>query len=148
LKRYTRCQGAIVQNHHILLIKHREHKTGRSYWIFPGGGIESGETEEECVQREMKGETNLDVRVLPLLVDQPSYPGDVYQQLKTYHCEPSEGKASPGFEPEPEAASHKALLKRGGLTCAVMRDWDPLLVNNPIIYLPLQRFRRKLGYLI
>ena len=70
MKRYTRYQGAIIQNNHILLIKQREHKTGRSYWIFPGGGIESDEI-EECVQREMKEETNLDVRILSLLFYEP-----------------------------------------------------------------------------
>jgi len=71
LKRYTRYQGAIIQNNHILLINHCEHKTGRSYWIFPGGGIESGETEGECVQREMKEETNFNVRILALLFYEP-----------------------------------------------------------------------------
>ena len=26
--------------------------------------------------------------------------------------------------------------------------WDPALINDPIIYLPLQRVRKKLGYLL
>jgi 8-oxo-dGTP diphosphatase len=64
LNRYTRYQGAIVRNHSILLIRQRENESGRSYWILPGGGIEPGETEEDCVRREMKEETNLDVRVV------------------------------------------------------------------------------------
>jgi 8-oxo-dGTP pyrophosphatase MutT (NUDIX family) len=70
IRRNIRYQGAIIKDHHILLIKHREHKTGRSYWIFPGGGIEPGETEEECVKREMKEETNLDVQVTLIPVDE------------------------------------------------------------------------------
>ena len=147
MSRHTHYQGAIIQNHHILLIKHLEHKTGRSYWIFPGGGIESDETEEECVRREMKEETNLDIRVLSVLVDQPSYPGDVYHQLKTYHCEPFEGKARPGFEPEPEAVSQYGIVAAQWFDLRSETDWDLLLVNDPLTYLPLQRVRRKLGYL-
>jgi 8-oxo-dGTP pyrophosphatase MutT (NUDIX family) len=147
LSRHTRYHGAIIQNHHILLIKHLEHKTGRSYWIFPGGGIESGETEEEYVRREMKEETNLNVRVLSLLVDEPSYSGNVYQQSKTYHCEPFEGKARPGFEPEPEAVSQYGIVAVQRFDLRSETDWDLLLVNDPLTYLPLQRVRRKLGYL-
>ena len=47
----TRYPGAIIKDHHILLIKQTEHASGRSYWLIPGGGIEPGETEEACVQR-------------------------------------------------------------------------------------------------
>jgi len=48
-----RYQGAILRDDHLLLIKHRDHVDGREYWIIPGGGRENGETEEECVVREM-----------------------------------------------------------------------------------------------
>src|SRR4051812_25705926 len=36
----TRYQGAIIRDHHILLLKQVEHASGRSYWQIPGGGIE------------------------------------------------------------------------------------------------------------
>ena len=89
MSRLIRYQGAIVHDHHILLIKHREHNTGRSYWLFPGGGIEPGETEEDCVQREMKEETNLDVKVKGILLDKPELDeGSPYQRLQTYLCKP------------------------------------------------------------
>ena len=84
LKRDTRYQGAVVNNHQILLIKHKEHKTGRSYWAIPGGGMEPGETEEECVRREMNEETNLDVKVISLQMDEPDYHGGTYKRLKTF----------------------------------------------------------------
>ena len=43
--RHTRYQGAIIRDHHILLLLHREHDGGRGYWIIPGGGMEEGESE-------------------------------------------------------------------------------------------------------
>ena len=92
--RDIRYGGAIIRDHHILLIRHRENESGRSYWILPGGGIEPGETEEDCVRREIKEETNLNVRVVSLLLDELSHPESVYRSFKTYLC-----------EPEPEAAA-------------------------------------------
>ena len=45
--RHTRYQGVIIKDDHILLIKHTEHKSGRSYWVIPGGGREPDEPEKE-----------------------------------------------------------------------------------------------------
>ena len=64
---YTRYQGLIIQDHKILLIRGYEILTGISFWVIPGGHRESGELEEDCLVREMKEETNLDVRVEKLL---------------------------------------------------------------------------------
>src|SRR5437899_1383697 len=99
MSRVIRYQGAILYNHQLLLIKHREHATGHSYWVIPGGGIEVGEAEEACVQREMHEETHLEVEVGRLLLDEPAAPGGVYQRRKTYLCRPISGEAQPGYEP-------------------------------------------------
>ena len=53
MSRTTRYQAAIMRGEEILLIKHQEHKTGNAYWVLPGGGIEDGETEIQCIQREV-----------------------------------------------------------------------------------------------
>ncbi len=76
MQRRIRYQGAIVREDHILLIKHRHHADGRDYWLIPGGGIEDGETEEQCVQREMREETNLEVVVERLVLEQTAWPDD------------------------------------------------------------------------
>ena len=55
--RHTRYQAAIMIGSQILLIRHEEHNHGRTYWLLPGGGREDGESEEECVIREMREET-------------------------------------------------------------------------------------------
>ena len=44
----------------ILLVQHR--KMSRYYWVLPGGRIEYGEDFATCAVRELKEETNLDVK--------------------------------------------------------------------------------------
>src|SRR5262245_10940479 len=97
-----RYQGAVIQDDHLLLIQHREHASGRTYWLLPGGGIEAEETPTECVQREVHEETHLQVQVLRLLCDDPDIPGGAYHRLHTYLCHVLEGEAQPGYEPEVE----------------------------------------------
>ncbi|MCJ7624549.1 MAG: NUDIX domain-containing protein [Anaerolineaceae bacterium] len=84
MNRITRYQGAIISNDHMLLIKHREYESERDYWVVPGGGREDGETEQECVRREIKEETHLDVKVEQLLMDEPVHSDGVYQRRHIY----------------------------------------------------------------
>ncbi|MBI3308306.1 MAG: NUDIX hydrolase [Candidatus Melainabacteria bacterium] len=44
----------------ILLVQHK--KGQRYYWVLPGGRIEYGENFASCAVRELKEETNLDIR--------------------------------------------------------------------------------------
>ena len=96
-----RCQGAIIKDHHILCLNNMFFLQASHVGYFPGGGFELGETEEDCVHREMKEETNLETRVISLLLDQPARPEDrLYSRARTYLCEPLSGDASPGYDPE------------------------------------------------
>lgn len=45
----------------ILFIKHR--KNNQEYWLLPGGGLEYGETFQECLKREFREETSIDIKV-------------------------------------------------------------------------------------
>jgi ADP-ribose pyrophosphatase YjhB (NUDIX family) len=153
VKRNIRYQGAIIKDHHLLLLHQRIYPSGRLVWLFPGGGIEAGETAEDCVKREMKEETNLDVRVKELLFDDPTFQeSDIYYRVhQTYLCEPLSGDAKPGYDPEYspeiEAAGLHGIIGVKWFDLYNEADWDSDLVNDPKIYLPLQRLRRKLGYL-
>lgn len=143
--RHTRFQGAIVEDHRLLLIKHFSHKSNRSYWVLPGGGIEPGETEVECVAREMHEETGLRVRVERLLLDVRNDPHHFYRRQKTFLCSPLEGTAAPGVEPEDEAANFEIVdvcwidLRRTGTWAAVMAEADWVI---PLLW----EIRTLLGY--
>lgn len=47
------CRGVIIQNNQILL----SYATKKDFWMLPGGGREEGESEVDCVIRELSEET-------------------------------------------------------------------------------------------
>ena len=59
------CDGILVEGNKILLIK-RAKEPGLGKWAVPGGRIEENETAEECLKREFKEETGLDIEPLKL----------------------------------------------------------------------------------
>ncbi len=145
--RHTRYQGAIINEDQILLIKHTEHKSGRSFWVIPGGGREAGETEMACVVREMWEETNLVVRVERLLVE-TALPNDPFNKIrKTYLCTIVSGEAAPGHEPEADAAAHYAITEVAWFDLRSEESWEASIFTNQIAYPVLQEIRRALGYL-
>ena len=141
VSRHTRYQAAILRGTEILLIRHREHADGRTYWVLPGGGIEAGETEIECVRREALEETNLEVRVEVLLLDEPPFidNGSPYQRLKTYLCRPLTAEAAPGYEPELDAAAVYAIVEVAWFKLADETTWNDIIANDPIIAPMLRR---------
>lgn len=146
MNRHTRYQGLVVKDHHVLLIKHREHATGRGYWVIPGGGLEPGETEHECVIREVSEETNLEIRVERILFDEPVNPEGPYKWVKTYLCRPVSGEASPGYEPEIDAAENYSIVEVRWFDLQDENKWGSDLIQNPFTYPQLVRVRQVLGY--
>ena len=145
--RDTRYQALIVEGDRTLLIQHKEHTTGREYWLLPGGGREPGESPEVCVAREADEETHLTVRVERLLLDEAVEPSSGYLRRKTYLCTPLSGQASPGYEPESEAAEMYAISRVRWIDLGSEASWGPDLIDDPDIYPQLHRARRELGYL-
>jgi ADP-ribose pyrophosphatase YjhB (NUDIX family) len=147
MHRAIRYQGAIVRDDHLLLIRHQEHASGRSYWVIPGGGREADETEEACVAREMLEETGLAVTVQRLLLEAPDL-GSVYQLRRTYLCTVDSGEAQPGYEPEADAADFYAITEVRWFDLRDPATWDPLAVADAITYPQLQRIQAALGYAV
>jgi len=146
MSRHTRYQGLVIRDDHVLLIRHQEFATGRGYWVIPGGGREPEETEQECVIREVHEETNLEVMVERLLFDEPGHPDGGYKRRKTYLCRPVSGQASPGYEPEFEAAENYSIVEVRWFDLRNEREWGSDLIQDPFTYPQLVRVRQELGY--
>ena len=69
----------IVRDEKVLLIDRQ--RNGRSYYVIPGGGVESGESLAQAAIREAQEELSLDVALGPLLYARPWENGD-FQQME------------------------------------------------------------------
>ena len=80
------------------------HRTGNKvngildYHVFPGGGLEEGETLEEGVAREIKEEFGIDVRVKEKIYELEN--GEVNRKEYFFLCEYISGKLGTGDGPE------------------------------------------------
>lgn len=144
--RHTRYQGAIVEDGKMLLITHKNREDGREYWVIPGGGREDGESEEECVIREMKEETHLDVEVLSLAMDEAAGPDGVYKRRKTFLCKVVGGEAAPGHEPELEASERYSISAVAWFDLSDEASWGDKVKADPFTYPQMMKLQKVLGY--
>lgn len=61
--------GAIIIKDGKILLIHRFMKDWGEYWVFPGGGVDEGETIEQAMVREVMEELSLTVTESKLLFD-------------------------------------------------------------------------------
>ena len=59
----------IIENNKVALI--RREKAGRTYYVFPGGKQENGETTEQCAKREAFEELGVEVEIGELITQVP-----------------------------------------------------------------------------
>ena len=59
----TRAAAIILEGDRVALIRRDRNRRGIPYFLFPGGGVEEGETTEQAVVREVLEETGLEVEV-------------------------------------------------------------------------------------
>lgn len=83
--------GVILRGHYVLIARRPDHAHQGGLWEFPGGTLESGETLEECLAREIHEELGLVVRVgRHVLSVRHAYPDrDVH--LHFYYCTAVQG---------------------------------------------------------
>lgn len=144
-RRTTRYQAAVIDDHHILLLRVIDYVSGETFWLLPGGGAESDESPTACVQREVFEETSLTVDVgACLFIDQVR--DGIYDTSQTYLCLPRDGTAQPGVEPEVDTPDHAAIQELGWFDLRGPEHWPDLIRHNPITFSLLQRIRESLGY--
>jgi 8-oxo-dGTP pyrophosphatase MutT (NUDIX family) len=148
MKLPVRYQAAIVQNDHVLLLKVWDHMyTGKTFWLIPGGGRHPDETEEDCVRREVREETYLEVEVERLLLEEPDIPDGLYERLKTYVCRIISGDPRPGLEPEVDTEDRATITEIRWFDLRDPKTWDSLALNDPITFPRLQQLRTVLSYI-
>lgn len=118
-----RARGIIVKGDEILII-HRHNQRG-DYYVFPGGGIEVGESPEQALIRELSEETSLKVNIVRLF-DTYEYESKQY----FYLCDYISG------EPKIRSDSIEAERQREGNTYSLL--WWPIGRLNEVLLYPLE----------
>jgi mutator protein MutT len=127
--------AAIVDAGRVVLVRRRfEPLAGE--WSLPGGAVELGETLEECVTREMREETGLEVEVGPVLdvfdriTLDPSRRIQFHYVLIDYLCRPIGGALRAGSDVADAAFVAPADLAAYHLTeqatAVIARAFGPL----------------------
>lgn len=106
----VRVNGLLVQDEALLLVKMRSPVAERDVWLPPGGGLEFGETTEECLVREFREETGLHIKVGRLrhineLLDPPFHAVEFYFDVSRTGGELQLGS-------DPEHSRERQLLKQ------------------------------------
>lgn len=99
--------GAVIRDEsgRVLLVKHRPERGGfwQGKWICPGGKLELGERIEDGIRREIKEETNLEIRLTSPLapfdrIVQSEGQTELHVIYIDYLAEKSEGDLKPGSD--------------------------------------------------
>lgn len=83
--------AAIIQKENKILVTKRGYGEFINMWEFPGGKIESGETKEQALVREIKEELNIEISVDKFAIDiEYQYP-NFYLFMSCFMCSIKEG---------------------------------------------------------
>lgn len=94
-----RVRAIIIKDDKILLMKRG--KGGRTYWVFPGGLAESGETDSQALIREVKEEMGVTVALDKLLLQMKSKKPEARGDDEYFYlCRYLSGEAGTGQGPE------------------------------------------------
>ena len=119
-KKPLRAVAGLIQRDGLILIGKRciDDSYG-GLWEFPGGKIEEGETDSQCLEREIQEELGLDSEIGQLIhVNQPS----PTFQLAVYHARIADG--------EPELREHDEFR---WVTAAQLYEYKMLPADGPVI---------------
>lgn len=97
--RSERARMVVIERGRLLAIKRTKPK--ETYWVFPGGEIEDGETIEYTLIREGKEELGVTVWPFREFISLPSSKKDLFGQVEHfYFCDIKEGTLGTGQGPE------------------------------------------------
>ena len=105
----VRATAVLIEDDHILLTEQKVTESLARSWSLPGGTLETGETLEACVIREMKEETGLEVAVDRLLYVCDRIMDDHHVVHITFAVKRVGGRLQTGVEPEDWANPIKSV---------------------------------------
>lgn len=76
------CRGVIIKDGMILL----SHETVTGWWMIPGGGKDEGETDFECVKREVAEETGYEIEPSEAVLEINEYLGEWKWVNRYFFC--------------------------------------------------------------
>jgi len=147
----VRVCGLLVQQGALLLTAHRGLLPAEApFWSPPGGGWQFGETIRECLRREYREETGLEVTVGRFL-HLHEFQSDDLQALELFfEVKPTDPSARPQLGSDPEHAadaqllSHLAYLTPRELAALPPAQVHPVLrhlISPDDVYIPYNLFR-------
>lgn len=96
--------GAVIINDGCVLLVERGNEPLKGWWSLPGGGVETGETLEAAIRREVREETCLEIEILEIveiferIIRDPDGRAEYHYILIDYLCRPAGGEASPATD--------------------------------------------------
>lgn len=95
-----RVAGICIEKEKILLVKHSGLNDSNQFWAPPGGGLQFGESTQECLIREFQEETGLDIQVGEFIcvseyINPPLHAVELFFDVNVV-----DGKLLSGFDPE------------------------------------------------
>lgn len=140
MERTVRCQAVIIKNDRILVLRQYNHKRSEEYWMLPGGGLETNESEEECIKREIKEETNLDIDIKMKLFDDSGLGNDVYKRYVTFLCTPI---TSSSQRVGSENDSYREILELVWISFTEEKEWNEYIITDQF-YPSMSEIKKKL----
>jgi 8-oxo-dGTP diphosphatase len=98
----VRVCGICVQDGKILLINHAGMNESGEFWSPPGGGLQFGETIEDCLKREFLEETNIVISIGKFLKIREFLKPPLHAIELFYEVKIESGIVKMGFDPEME----------------------------------------------
>jgi ADP-ribose pyrophosphatase YjhB (NUDIX family) len=127
MARIVRCQAVILKDNKMLVLRQYNYKRQEEYWMLPGGGLEDGETEQQCIIREIKEETGLDVEIKEVLFDEPGNGKDVYQRYVTFLCIPVKDSIEIIGN---ETVSYRKILELVWISLTGENEWNEYILRE------------------
>jgi 8-oxo-dGTP diphosphatase len=104
----VRVCGLLVDDNGLLLVRHQGLNASGIFWSPPGGGMEFGQSAQECLKREFLEETGLEISVSDLLFIHELNRPPLHAVELFFEVKRTGGKLATGYDPELEA--HEQII--------------------------------------